>query len=63
MLIPKNFSNCGGECLCHTCCFGLAINYDRKINVFEYYCRLNSEQVKEVGVCKDYVEAQDEDTN
>lgn len=54
MLFPKNYSNCGGECLCDSCCYALPVKYDRKAGIMEYYCRRNSEESIEVGVCKDY---------
>ena len=57
MLIPKNYSNCGGECLCDSCAFGLPVHYDKKTGDMDYYCRKNSEEVIEVGICKDYEEA------
>ena len=54
MLFPKNFSNCGGKCLCDSCCYALPVHYDKKTELMEYHCRKNSESTIEVGVCKDY---------
>lgn len=54
MLFPKNYSNCGGECLCDSCCYGLPVHYIKRSGIMEYYCRRNSEETVEVGVCKDY---------
>lgn len=57
MLFPKNYSNCGGECLCDSCCYGLPVHYIKRSGIMEYYCRRNSGETVEVGVCKDYENA------
>lgn len=49
MLFPKNNSNSGGECLCHSCVYGL-----KKANKNEYYCKRTFEEVYNVGVCNKY---------
>lgn len=49
MLFSKNNSNSGGECLCHSCVYGL-----KKETKNEYYCKRTFEEVYNVGVCNKY---------